>query len=389
MTAIANGPINRTWTGRARAFASEVRFPMEAASFLAALGYVPNGFEKTKAMRAEEAQKHSGVLALVDRSQFQTENLNTKNPLGTNCDSVIVPYMSRKKGPPSAQGDARLTPGGLTSTDTLEIYYQRYADADESRGPLSRQMLSFDEVKALVRREVKWYVRGNEEAFARHIFGVPVPAAGSMPPYEVWMGNLTEVYANPVRGFSGMYQRYAGGQTTQAGVAAFSGATLTAQEVMRNETHCRFAPDPVAPIEIDGELLWVGLTHQLGVEQLKADGAILDSYAYAGKNPIAKRAVGRVSNTLIIPMDLAPCPATNVARFLTVGEGAIWMAQPKAPEFDVWESERFKRRYAVGVDWASAFAVPYFEDAPGAGAYRRGAVACDFYVPDLGLPASA
>lgn len=389
MTAIANGPISRAWTGRARAYASECKLQAQHGTLMATLGFAPNGYDKQRVVRLDSAQKSSGVLALVDRQQLNASKTNSKNRMGRNVDSVTVPYASRKKGPPQAQGDQRLTPGGALSIDTLEIFYQRYADADETRGPLSREMLSFDELKVLVKREVDWYVRGGEEALVRQLFAVTNPAAGSMPPFEVWMGNLTEIYGNPIRSFSGMYQRYAGGQTTSAGVAAFPGATLTAQEVMRNETHALFAPDPVPPVMIDGEPLFVGLTHQLGVEQLKADGAISDSYAYAGKNPIAMRAVGRVSNTLIIPVTLAPCPAANVARFLTCGEGAAWMAEPKAPEFDVWESERFGRRYAAGCDWATGLTVPYFEDAPGAGAYRRGAVACDFYVPDLGLPASA
>lgn len=389
MTAIANGPISRGWTGRARAYASECKLQAQHGTLMADLGFAPNSLDKQRIVRLDPAQKSSGVLALFDRSTISSYNTNTKNDLGTRCDSVTVPYASRKKGPPGAIGDARLTPGGALSIDTMEIFYQRYADADETRGPLSREMLSFDEVKVLIKREVDWFVRGGEEGWLRHIFGIIEPFAGSMPPYEVWMGIQAEIFGNPVRDFTGVYRRFAGGQASVAEVAAFTGATLTAQEVMRNETHALFGPDPVPPVMVDGEPLYVGLTHQLGVEQLKADGAIADSYAYAGKNPIAKRAVGRVSNTLIVPVTLAPCPAVNVARFITAGEGAAILTEPKTPEFDVWESERFKRRFAVGVDWATGVATPFWEDSPGGGSYRRRAVACDHYVPNLGLPASA
>lgn len=382
MPPIGPGPVPTNYAGAIIATMAKAWREKERQSFLSKLGYIGNpNADVNTAIKDPDASKASGVVAM-----FGSKDFKANMALGYGqANRVVIPWVDRKRGEPKT-GDARLSGSGTVNRDTMEMGYDWFFDEDQTQGKRSSNNLGVDDIMQLVARQQDYVIRALEEAFVAQLAGTTSISTTTGLAREVWGYNQptipSTILQNPIRDFATAAGNlfYAANLTSRAAVAANDGAILTAQEVMRLETQARTAKDPAKPLQ--GER-YVGFACAQGMEQLKADGQLIESQALSGKDPIAKLSVGQIGSTLILPMDLLPSPAANVGRFILCGEGAALMAMVERPEFKQGDLDRHGLRKAASFTCAAGFAVPYFDANDGLGAIRRGSFCLEHYARTL------
>jgi len=300
---------------------------------------------------------------------------------GKTGDRVTIPNVRVVEGR-GVHNDAILRGSGAPQAlDSMDVYFENVAHQVLSGGKLSERRIALDFRRTVRRSLTDWYHRKVEESIILALWGLTSWYRGTNTTPQNYgplrnFNNSGETHSmlNAIQAFDSDHIMYAGDATSDATLD--SSDVMSAQLITKMETKAMEDLDiPLEPLMTeDGEECFGLVLSNKQLEDLSYDEDFVRRNTQVvprDGNPLTKRAIGKYSNTYIIPYAKCLQPIVNVTRAIFFGANCLKFAKVDEMEFFEDFADDAKRRVALSVGGAWGVAPAYFNSS------RRNCIAVD------------